>query len=111
MFWKNKNTQKPAPFNKLVEPPIEYNDNYKQNVVANTSFPGQEYLMYDATNEFVALLQKKLMQIGYDIPGGANGFYGVATANAIKKYYEDNDLGNNSGKHMGPRAWYRLFGR
>lgn len=110
MFWKKKNNEVPEQFNKLIQAPDTEDRSYKENIVYYVPFPGQEYLSFEKTNEFVVILQKKLIQLGYDIPGGANGVYGIATVKAVKKYYDDNNLGTNSGNHIGPKAWNRMFG-
>lgn len=111
MFWNKKNVEEKQQFNKLVESsPLKQNISNAENVVYYTPFPGQEYLSFEKSNQHVVILQKKLIELGYEIPGGANGVYGIATVKAVKKYYDDNGLGNNAGNHMGPKAWNRMFG-
>jgi peptidoglycan hydrolase-like protein with peptidoglycan-binding domain len=89
-----------------VEKPL-FNDNV---VPKNVVFPGQELLTFESKNQYVKILQQNLVEKGYSIPGGADGTYGIATVKAVQKFYDDNGLGLNSGKHMGPKAWNKLFG-
>ncbi len=81
------------------------------NVVPkNVVFPGQEFVTFENKNEYVKFLQQNLIQKGYSIPGGPDGTYGIATVKAVKKFYDDSGLGINDGKHIGPKAWNKLFG-
>ena len=120
MFWKKKNSDEvinhPETFVDVfyseknnvteVEKPLLNNDVVNKNVL----FPGQELLTFESKNNYVKILQENLIKRGYSIPGGADGTYGIATVKAVQKFYDDNSLGINSGKHIGPKAWNKILG-
>jgi hypothetical protein len=76
-------------------------------------FPGAEHLVFGQKNNHVKRLQEQLMRKGYKIPAGATGTYGQQTADAVKKYYIDQNWTNGSiarnGRKVGPRGWEQLF--
>jgi peptidoglycan hydrolase-like protein with peptidoglycan-binding domain len=124
MFWKKKKVSDdlvnhPEVVTDYVE--VEYHELTKtpelpksllsSNIVPkNVRFPGQEFVTFENKNEYVKFLQQNLIQKGYSIPGGPDGTYGIATVKAVQKFYDDSGLGINDGKHIGPKAWNKLFG-
>lgn len=112
MFWKKKNEDNSAQYSVVEyhEPKVASNSYASSVAPKNIAFPGQEFLTYEKANEYVKMAQLNLIENGYEIPGGANGTYGIATVKAVSRFYLEQGLGSNTGNHIGPKAWNKLFG-
>lgn len=65
-------------------------------------------IRYGSRGDFVVMLQKKLIEKGYDVGKmGADGSFGLETLNALKKYQQDNNLDVDGV--CGPKTWESLL--
>lgn len=71
-----------------------------------TSYPGFILTMGSRGSE-VIVVQEKLMELGYDVPGGADGQYGSGVRNAVRKFQEDHGLDIDGD--VGKQTWDALF--
>ncbi|NES70671.1 MAG: peptidoglycan-binding protein, partial [Okeania sp. SIO2D1] len=62
-------------------------------------------LTFNSTGEYVKHLQRRLNFINYG-PLAADGIFGVATEEAVKKFQKFNDLTVDG--IVGPQTWERL---
>ena len=62
---------------------------------------------YGQKGTVVKNLQSCLIEAGYNIPGGANGYYGKQTRNAVKKFYAD-WYGAWGGNRFSPKGVIKL---
>jgi hypothetical protein len=72
-----------------------------------SQYPGPEFLVEGVQNEYVEMIQKALVQLGYEI-SPTNGRYGPQTVNAISKFY--NSVGDRSdGTSLGPAGYKAII--
>ena len=69
-------------------------------------YPGNIITM-GARGENVIRIQQRLMSLGYDVPGGADGQYGSGCREMVKKFQGDNCLEIDGD--VGENTWNTLF--
>jgi hypothetical protein len=82
----------------------------QNNAVNPIPFPGNQFVSFGKSNDYVKQMQKKLIAKGYKIPAGATGNYFGQTERAVQQFYRQEVRTTSNGKKMGPKAWNKLFG-
>ncbi|MGA4519187.1 peptidoglycan-binding protein [Solibacillus silvestris] len=72
-----------------------------------TVYPG-EPVRYMDSSEWVKTIQRKLIEKGYPISGGADGYYGPSTRDAVRQFQEDYGLPVRD--HVDKVTWNKLLG-
>lgn len=78
---------------------------FPQSGVGST-YPGFILTMGSRGAEVIAV-QQKLMDLGYEVSGGADGQYGSGVRNAVRQFQSDNGLSVDGD--VGPETWNALF--
>ena len=86
----------PATWKKLEE----------STTVMPSSYPGAVIGM-GARGEDVVKVQRRLMDLGYEVSGGADGQYGSGARNAVRAFQKDHGLDIDGD--VGEKTWYALF--
>ena len=71
-----------------------------------STYPGYIITM-GARGENVVKIQERLMLLGYEVSGGADGQYGSGVRNAVRQFQEDYGLSVDGD--VGPETWNALF--
>ena len=86
----------PATWKKLEE----------STTVMPSSYPGAVIGM-GSRGEDVVKVQRRLMDLGYEVSGGADGQYGSGARNAVRAFQKDHGLDIDGD--VGEKTWYALF--
>lgn len=89
---------------------VKYTDDdgkeYEGMYVPDWSKYSTNYLAYGYSGPSVTLLQKNLIQLGYD-PGSANGYFGNKTYSAVKSFQKDHGLTQDGV--CGAKTWEAVW--
>ena len=70
------------------------------------NYPGYIITM-GSRGEDVVKVQRRLMDLGYEVSGGADGQYGSGARNAVRAFQKDHGLDIDGD--VGEKTWYALF--
>jgi peptidoglycan hydrolase-like protein with peptidoglycan-binding domain len=84
--------------------PFSYSASAKITCNPNTLKP----VKYGQKSLAVKNLQACLIEAGYNISTGANGYYGIQTKNAVKKFYSEWYKGKWTGNSIDPKGIAKL---
>lgn len=79
---------------------------FPESSSTSSTYPGY-VLDMGARGENVVAVQERLMSLGYDVPGGADGQFGSGLKNAIRQFQTDRGLEVDGS--VGKNTWDALF--